>query len=152
MNKGQMGIYMARWKPLEAKLRAEMEGTKGEVAKALDRQRQRLHLDAGCPLSRKEWTSRDLDLWGYLECRINRPENLAELLEWEEKTHPEAGRIFHIRRLLKDLGKPVAYAAACTRQPDLSPNLCQWPASALQAALQALARTNRSQLPRNSGQ
>jgi|GEM_PF-6380098 len=151
LNRGQMGVYMGIWKRLEARLREDLVGTPKEISKALDRTRQRMHGQAGVPLSRKDWTSRDLDLWGYFECRVNRPEDLAELLEWEEKTHAEAGRVFHIRRLLAELGKPVAYAAACAHNPGLSPNLCQWPASALQAALQALSRTKRSQLPRDSG-
>jgi len=145
LSPAQTKIYWRTWSKIAAALQADQpEATKAQIQDL----RHSQHTAAGCPRSSKAWTSRDLDRWIYLEDRISDPLNLPRLLELEEKCHPEAARIYVIRKLLTQLGKPVSYAAACTGEDGLSPNLCSWSAKALQTAVMALSRTSkRAQLP-----
>lgn len=149
MSAKQTALYWRTWAKISAALAADLpEATKAEIAS----QRRAQHKAAGCPASSKSWGNLDLTRWLYLECRINDPDNLPRLVEFEQQldaqSHPEAARIFRIRAILSDLARPVAYAAACAHQPDLPADLCKWPAASLQAALIALTRTARhTQLP-----
>lgn len=145
LSAAQTPLYWRTWAAIAAALHADQpEATKAEIAKL----RHSQHKAARCPASSKAWKNADLNRWILWAKILQDPDNLALRLEFEEAAHPEAARIYVIRQLLAKLGKPVPYAAACAHRADLPPDLCKWPAEALQAALQALQRTSRlSQLP-----
>jgi hypothetical protein len=144
LTKAQTALYWRTWGSISAALLADLADVPDADKKYIQTRRRPCHAQAGCPLSSKDWTNRHLSLWLLYESRVTDPSNLTRHMALEEQAHPEAGRIYRIRQLLTQLGKPTSYAAACAHDQTLSPNLCNWPATSLQTALQALQRTARA--------
>lgn len=144
LSKAQTSLYWRTWAAIAAAIKEDLPEAD---RKFIDSRRRPHHAQAGCPASSKDWTNQHLSRWLLHACRITDPLNITRHLELEEQCHPQATKIFRIRQLLTQLGKPIAYAAACAKDPLLSPNLCNWPADALQRAVQALSHTARHQKP-----
>jgi hypothetical protein len=148
LSTAQKKLYWRTWASIGSLIQADLpEATKKDVAG----QRHGQHKAAGCPASSTSWGNADLDRWLRWAAVLADPDNLQARLDFEEVSHPEARRIRAIREMLAKISRPLSYAKACAHDPALPDDLTQWPASALQGALSALARTTRrAQLPGKS--